>query len=192
MLIDSIEIVKVVEAESSGVSITDFANIIVAVCSLCLTGYIFIYQKSKDQESSRTTAILNNQNLKLQWFKDLVIQPNLDLFSSTFKTLLDHPPLNIQPGSVDYQNKSLDYISFTKNELFLLRRNFLSLFLAADVQLYDDSITIVDDHLDYITQKLINEETDLSIPSFHEDILNKEIIKMKNSFIKLIYSYSGK
>jgi len=189
---NSIEVIKYISQDTSELSITDISNIIIAFCTLLLTGYIFIYQKNKDKESNRATAELNNQNLKLQWFKDLIIQPHLEILNKTFNNLLEHPSLNVSPNSPDYQLKTENYIKFTKTELFTLRKNFVSLFLTVNNQLYSNAISLIDSHIDEITKKLIDEMSDLGTDSLNEDILIKRVISARNAMIKLIYSFNGK
>jgi hypothetical protein len=186
-----IEVTKIINQEASGLSVSDIANIIIAFCSLLLTGYIFIYQRTKDKKADIATANLNNQNLKLQWFKDLIIQPHLEILNKTFKTILDHPSLSISPTSADYSTKSDDYIKFTKTELYSLRKNFLSLFLTVNNQFYDNAIIIIDKHIDDITKALIDDLADLSNDYLYESVLIQKVISTRNSLIKLIYNFKG-
>src|SRR5215217_7217014 len=63
--------------EESLSTFSDIANIVIAAVGFFLAGYIFIYQRRKDKRDEASNLLLQEQNIKLQWFKDLIIEPHL-------------------------------------------------------------------------------------------------------------------
>ena len=68
--------------------IADLSQVIIAIANLFLAGYILIYQIRKDRKTDNETARLNEQNIKLQWFKELIVQPNIDIIAVSLSVFL--------------------------------------------------------------------------------------------------------
>ena len=74
--------------ETDRLSIIDsLANIIIASLTLILGWYVFIYQRKKDNENKVETEQLHRKNIKLQWFKEIIVQPKLQLLFDFFDAL---------------------------------------------------------------------------------------------------------
>lgn len=179
------------EKQDKGLTIVDCANIIIAAVSLLLAFYIFIYQRDKDKKSDYKTAKLNEQNINLQWFKELIIQPHYDLVIETYRNLINYTIDFQSPGDTLYHEKINVYIGFLKDHLFHLRRNFIALFETVDPKLYTQAIAIIDEVIDNITNNILNQDVDLTVRDTYESIILKEIISSKNKMIKLIYTYKA-
>lgn len=99
----------------------DIANIIIAIVNLFLAGYIFIYQRAKDKndnikqlkneiDEKKEAISLQEQNIRLQWFKELIIQPHIAEMNSFYKNLYAiEEILNVTPFS---DNLNIDISEF--------------------------------------------------------------------------------
>lgn len=80
--------------------------------------YYILCEKTKGQQNN--TALLNEQSIKLQWFKELTIQPNKDsiaLFYSNLHTIRQ----KINSNDLTIEEKE-DINNFAKAELAVLRK----------------------------------------------------------------------
>jgi hypothetical protein len=184
-------IIQLSQKKDKGLSISDCANIIIAGVNLLLAFYIFIYQRNKDKKSDFNIAKLNEQTINLQWFKELIIQPHINSFIESYRKLINFVPDFVPPGNANYTDKIDGYVVFLKEQLFPLSKNFISLFETVDPKLHKSAIAIIDEVIETITLKLIDNEIDLSLVENYESIILKEIINSKNKMIKLIYTYKA-
>src|SRR6478735_3495648 len=58
--------------------VSQISNIIFAAATLALTFYVFVYQREKDKH-----------NNKLQWFKDLIIDPHKEYIHKFFSEFIE-------------------------------------------------------------------------------------------------------
>src|SRR5579872_292634 len=68
-------------------NISSIAPILTAIASFSLAFYVFIYQRSKDNKEKAERIKELHRNVRLQWFKDAIIQPNLDGIYAFFKMM---------------------------------------------------------------------------------------------------------
>ena len=182
---------KISSFDFFGLSISEISDIIIAIVNLLLAFYIFIYQRNKDKKADKETIINSDRTIRLQWFKDIIIQPNFDYFTSSFDKLINHPH-SFHPIADPLSNNEVDdYIVTLKHNLFQVRRNFVSLLEIVDQNLYKSAIKILDDLLENLTVKLLDSNIDLSIFEQYENIVLKELIASKNKMVKLIYTHKG-
>jgi len=155
-------------------SINDGATIIIAVVNLCLAFYIFVYQTNKDKRADKSTAILNEKNINLQ-----------------FEELINLASPQVSPSDPQYDDKVNAYLKIVKSKIYLVRKNFLSLFEVADVTLFKAAVAAIDKLIEKLTKRLIDNRIDLTKPGIYEDQIVKEFINSKNDLIKIIYSFKG-
>jgi len=172
-------------------SINDGATIIIAVVNLCLAFYIFVYQTNKDKRADKSTAILNEKNINLQWFKDIIIQPHFQILINNFEELINLASPQVSPSDPQYDDKVNAYLKIVKSKIYLVRKNFLSLFEVADVTLFKAAVAAIDKLIEKLTKRLIDNRIDLTKPGIYEDQIVKEFINSKNDLIKIIYSFKG-
>lgn len=180
--------------------IADVANIIIAVATLLLGYYIFIYQRrkdkkdkeeaeEKDQDNKQENLRLQEQNIRIQWFKELIIQPHLSNVNGfydclyTLESQIKHSPLN--------EDDKQELNSFIKQELSFLRKTFVDVLIGIDRKLYDEIITNLDNLIDSITRAIFNENLDLTDKNTFEKEINSRISYSRNDLIKNIYNYKG-
>lgn len=166
---------------------SDIAQIILAVASLALAFYIFIYQRNKDNRTEFQTAQLNDQNIKLQWFKELIIHPNLPGIQSfydhlyTIKDKIDSNDL--------IEEKKIEINTFIKKELSDLRKTFVDLLQATDPAFAKMTKDNLDNLVDGITEAIFNDELKLNNSTTYEKFIGSKITYSRNLLFSSIYNH---
>jgi len=175
-----------------GLKLSDLASIaqvIIAIANICLAIYIFTYQRSKDQKTQNDTARLNEQNIKLQWFKELVIQPNFDVINKFYDDLNS---IEGQIGSNDLNDEEKEKINdFIKASQSRLRKSLVDVLLFVDPQFANKAKENLDKLVDGITEAIFNDELKLKNPNTYEKYIASKISASKNNLIAQLYNYKG-
>lgn len=187
----------------SGWSISDFAdlaNIIIAVISLALAFYIFVYQREKDNADKKLSAQkerenkieainLQEQNIRLQWFKELIIQPHLEEIN-TFYSNLHSIENKLTPRAVSEEEK-IEIIDFIKFEQSKLRKTFGDILINVNPLMYSDIKINLDRLVDLITEKIFDDRLKLHEKTNFEKHVGSLISYSHNDLISKIYNYRG-
>ncbi len=177
---------------NSEFSLSDFADlsqVIIAIANLFLAGYVLTYQIRKDKKSDNETARLNEQNIKLQWFKELIVQPNMEvinLFYLNLYTIKDK--INSNDLTVDEKE---DINNFVKAELVKLRISFVDVLLLVDKKFADQLLKNLDELVDGITNAIFDDELKLKKSQVYEKNIGSKITYSKNHLISQLYNYKG-
>lgn len=168
---------------------SDFSNIIIAIVNLFLAYYIFVYQRSKDKNDKTETLTLQEQNIRLQWFKELIIQPHLNDINTFFKQL--HSIENKFTTPTLNEDQKIEIINLIKEERAKLRKSFGDLLLGVNLTLANEIKTNLDNLIDSITNTIFNDGLNLN----HKPTFDKEIGALitysRNDLISKIYQYKG-
>lgn len=169
--------------------IADISNIIIAIVSLFLAFYIFVYQRTKDKKDKIETLHLQEQNIRLQWFKELIIQPHLkdinDFYLQIHSIESKFTSSNISEGE-----KTL-IIEFIKAEQIKLRKTFGDVIRGVNPKLYQDIKANLDNLIDHITNTVYNGGFDLNNKSIFDREIGAKITYSRNDLISKIYNYNG-
>lgn len=187
------------------------AQAIIAIANVLLAIYIFGYQRKRDNEFQRTTAQLNNeniennarlnqqlitnnarlneQNIKLQWFKELIIQPNMDAINSFYSKLHTIKEKITTPDL--YIDAKEDINNLIKAELAKLRKSLIDVLLMVDKNFADQLLENLDELVDSITDAIFNDELKLNNPSVYEKSIGSKISYSQNSLFAQLYNYKG-
>lgn len=181
-------------------NIADIANIIIAAATLFLAFYIFIYQRQKDkkdkveqerkEQSNKIEALqFQEQNIKLQWFKELIIQPHLLEINNYYKSLHS---LEQRITSVTLsEEEKLILSDFIKVAQSHLRRTFVDVLRGVNIKMYNDVIENLDNLTGEITNIIFNDGFDLSHKPTYEKEIGSKITYSRNDLISKIYNYKG-
>jgi len=169
--------------------LSDVANVIIALVNIALAYYIFFYQKQKDQESKIESSRLQEQNIRLQWFKELVIQPHLSDIN-TFYTELHTLEGKIMTVTLS-EDQKIDLIGFVKLKQVELRKVFIDVLRGVNPQLYLDAIKNIDDLTDAITIAIFNDGLNLTHKPTYEIEIGSKITYSRNDLISKVYNYKG-
>jgi len=174
-------------------SVSDFAdisNIFIAIFNLFLAGYIFIYQRDKDRASKVEALTIEERNIRLQWFKELIIQPNLNQINTFYSNLHDLEAKFASGTTIDdtFRISISDYI---KNESSVLRKSFYDILRSVNSNLHCKIESNIDNLIDNLISQIFNPGLNLN----HKPTFNKEITSLisysKNDLISVIYNYKG-
>lgn len=165
------------------------ANIIIALLTLILGWYVFICQKEKDNENKIETLQLHRKNIKLQWFKEIIIQPKLQLMFDFFEALQELKTM-LNKSDID-ENKKIKIINYIKLEQSKLRKGFLDLIQNVDVELYNKLAINIDTLTDHLTNCVSNDEYKLNNIKTYEREINSKILASYNDVLSKIFNYCG-
>ncbi len=177
---------------STNLSLADFsdiAQVVIAAINLFLAAYIIFYQVKKDRKSDNDIARLNEQNIKLQWFKELIVQPNIDIIDTFYENLTS---IKDKISSNDLTIKERESINeFAKYELSKIRKSFVDVLLHVDKPFADKVLANLDELVDGITNSIFEEELKLKLPSVYDKSIGSKISYSKNKLLALLYNYKG-
>jgi len=184
-------------------SISDFANIaniIIAGVSLLLAAYIFIYQRGKDKiekvesqqkdnDAKLETLNLQEQNIRLQWFKELIVQPHLNEINYFYIAL--HSIENKFSNGTNSDDLKIEVSEFVKGEGAKLRKSFGDILRSVTPELHSDIKSNFDTLIDSIVNKIFDSGLNLKDgPTFEREI-GSLISYSHNDLISKIYNYKG-
>jgi hypothetical protein len=179
-------------ADTSKVSLSDFsdlAQVLIATVNLFLAGYILLYQMRKDKKSDNDTARLNEQNIKLQWFKELIVQPNIAIINSFYENL---STIKDKIRSNDLSPQEKEAINeFVKLELSKIRKSFVDVLYQVDRSFGTKVLSNLDNLVNEITNSIFDDELKLNLPTVYEKKIGSQISYSKNSLLALLYNYKG-
>ena len=146
-----------------------------------------LYQIRKDRKTDNETALLNEQNIKLQWFKELIVQPNLPLIT-LFYTNLHKIKSKINSNDLSIEEKE-DINNFVKAELAKLRKSLIDVLQLVDKKFANELLKNLDELVDLITNAIFNDELKLKNSSVYEKNIGSKISYLKNNLIAQLYNY---
>ncbi|MFB3386605.1 hypothetical protein [Flavobacterium sp. LAR06] len=167
----------------------DWAQVLIALVNLILAGYLLLYQRKKDIISDNNTALLNEQNIKLQWFKELVVQPNMNEIINFYVNLNTiYSQINSNELS---DNEKQDINEFVKLELSKLRKSFVDVLFLIDKSFADQLMSNLDELIDGITNAIFDDSLKLKDLIVFEKNIGTKISISKNKIIAQLYNYKG-
>lgn len=169
--------------------ISDLAQVVIALANVILVIYVFTYTRNKDNEDISRNLNLQEQNINLQWFKDLIILPNYPFVLKFYEDIMKISEKLMLPGLSDQDKiKISDDI---KAEQSKLRKSFVDVLRIADLKLEQSVKTNLDTLIGEITLTVFDRGINLTHPpAFEKEITNK-IVYSKNDLISLIYGFKG-
>jgi len=169
--------------------LSDLAQVFIALVNLFLVSYVFVYQRAKDKEDKLNQIKLQDQNIHLQWFKELIIQPHLNDIYQFYKDIHDiEHKLKINPLGED---EKIEIVNYIKKEQVELRKSFMDAIRNIDQKLYDDIKENLDLLTDKLTETIINKDLDFSDKSIYDSEIKSIITYSRNDLISKIFNYKG-
>lgn len=138
--------------------ISEVSNIVLAFLTFVLAVYIFRHQREKDKQS-----------IRLQWFKELIIEPNKSSIYSYFDSVIENSS-DLKASQLTDIEK-IGILSTIKSDSYVFRRNFIALLYSADQRLATDIQRCIDTLLDNITIATFDPSISLNV----EDDFTQEI-----------------
>lgn len=169
--------------------ISDLSQACIALIGLFFAGYVIFFEITKHKKDAQQTALLHEQNIKLQWFKELIVQPNMIHIQSFYDNLLT---LKDKIKSNDLTIVEKETINdFVKSELSTFRKSFVDLLFTIDSSFSDKIMENLDNLIDGITEAIFNDELKLKNENVYEKYIGSKISYSKNNLISLIFNYKG-
>lgn len=166
-----------------------WSQIILGVLTLCLAFYVFIYQKNKDKKDVVKADLIAKKAIKLQWFKDIIIEPNVQYL---FKFYENVSGIKQKIKSTDLSDdEKVEIIQFIKEEQSQLRKSFLDLVRCIDSKLFDSIFDNIDLLTDALTNTISNDELKLKNDRTYEREINSKIQSSYAIVMEMIFSYEG-
>ena len=169
-------------------NLSTISTIVTALASLALATYVFIYQRRKDNKEQAEQMKEIHRNVRLQWFKDAIIQPNLvDIY--TFYRSLHNEVFILHEPVTDIQ-KSL-VIENVKTHCYDFRKSFIELISAVDKDTHMKVQKSLDILLDTLTNNIFDEGINLSHPPTFNEKIEKPINNCKTGLFTILFNYEG-
>jgi hypothetical protein len=169
--------------------IESFANIIIAILTLSLGFYVFVYQRKKDNENKIETEQLHRKNIKLQWFKEIIIQPRIqNIFD--FYEALNKLKTDLNKSDIEDEEK-IRIIGYIKLEQSKLRKSFLDLIQHINSELHQEISNNIDNLTDDLTNAVSNDELKLNNSKTFEREIQNKIQTSYNDVLSKIFNYCG-
>lgn len=162
------------------ISISDLANIIMAVVNVILISYIFFYQKKKDINDHKTLVDQIQLSTKSDWFKMVILEPNVMFLHEYFNSIVGFVK-NISTKSTEEKLDLIRKIEEASNELEL---KFLSLLGSVNQELENNCISVIDKLREDAIQTI---STNNSIDS---NLLVRLTTSKKREIISLLYNFT--
>ena len=187
----------------AGLSLSDWAdiaNVVVAALAFGFSIYSFWVQRARDRQSQREVADnlaksqkeaeqLRAQTIRLQWYKDLVITPNIKHLTEFYDTLQELGEKITTPDLSDEQKKKL--IEEAKEAQRLVRKTLVDSILPINDELHNRVLTGLDQLVDGITNAIGDDTLKLSNSTISEAKIGRPIQASKRDTLTLIYGYRG-
>lgn len=178
----------------------DLANIVIAFFNLGLAFYIFVYQRNKDnkdkqllskrEQVNKIEALnIQEQNIRLQWFKELIIQPHINEINIFYSKL--HSLEKSLTRDIVTEEEKIKIITFIKFEQSKLRKAFGDILINVNLQLYIDIKINLDSLIDLITERIFDDNLPLNKGSNFEKHIGSVISYSHNDLISKIFNYKG-
>lgn len=178
-----------IESQSLISDISDIANIIIALVNLVLAGYIFVYQKEKDRKSNIETLINQERNIRLQWFKELIIQPHIDDISTYYQSLHNiENKFNTPIISEDLKQEINTLIKYLSYEF---RRSFIDSLRKINPEMYNEIKSNIDSLTDELSEIIFDAGLNLNDKTTYERYIGSKITYSKNEITSIIFQYKG-
>lgn len=180
--------------------LADWANVFIALMAFGFSIYTFreqrrkdreneAAQREKDREAKLEAERLQSVNIRLQWYKDAVIEPNLPKIRRFFEELYAlQGQIKTPDLSEDLKISIIDSIKIsTKN----LKKSYLDSLLPISQIHYEKSRNLLDSLETILIKAIDNDELKLSNLKVYEKEINKPINETYMKLFDLIYGYRG-
>lgn len=159
-------------------NIEKISNIIIALLTLILGYYVFIYQRHKDKIDRKS-----------QWLKDLIIEPKLatvDEFYSNISKLKS----KINTNELTDEEK-INIINDIKFQSSNFRKNFLTYLQFLAPALYEKLQINIDILTDELTDVISNDELKLCNEKTFEREITNRISNSQSYILQQLFEYQG-
>jgi hypothetical protein len=176
----------------AGLSLSDWADIasvLVAVLAFAFSTYTFWKQRAKDRQSQQEAEELRAKMIRLQWYKDLVVVPNIHRLNEFYEDLHNISNRITTPDLSEAEKNEL--IEEVKEAQRKVRKTLVDSIVPINDTLYIKVLEGLDAIVDQITVAIDDDTLKLSNQSVKEKQIGEPIRISKRNLFTLIYSYRG-
>jgi hypothetical protein len=162
-------------------TLNDIATAIIALINIALVVYIFVSQKRKESDDHRFILSHIDFNLKSEWFKTVILEPNISALHDFFIKIFN------QFSQVDSnltESERVNLINKVNSHCNKIEFRFISLLGCVDQNLENQCIEIVDNLRDALANRIIS-SNELNPDEYQSDITfsKRELITKLYNFI---------
>jgi len=170
-------------------NLSSIATIFTAAASFSLAFYVFIYQRRKDNKEQAERNKEIHRNVRLQWFKDAIIQPNLTDIYTFYSNV--HQSVTTLTGKTLTDAQKAEVVEKIKTYCYNFRKLFIDLIGAVDKDTQAKVQRNLDNLLDTLTNNVFDEGINLShLPTYNEKI-EKPVNNCKTALFTILFNYEG-
>lgn len=157
---------------------TEIVNVFIALLTLILAYYVFVHQKKQNIKAA-----------KLQWFKELIINPKFHYVDEFFREVSNIKGyFNNSDLTENEKDKVVDHL---KRAYSTFNLSFLDTLFAVAPELYKDTGGNIDDLIDGMSKTIYNDELKLNNETTYKREIENKIKSSYNNFLNSIFSYKG-
>lgn len=165
------------------------SNLLSSLLTLALAFYVFIYQRNKDKVDKAEALITQRKTVKLEWFKEIIIQPKINEVFTFFEKINSiKEDIDSNDLSSDERQRLIDSIKSYQSDL---RKSFLEIIQNINTDLYNNLLNHVDVLTDQLTEIFSNDELKLCNERTYEREVQKRIDEAYNNFMSSIFNFAG-
>jgi hypothetical protein len=169
--------------------ISAIAPIATALASFALAWYIFVYQRRKDNKELASRNHETHRNIRLQWFRETIISPNIKEIYHFFDEM-HRLTENFSKKELPFDDK-VNLLGVIKKKCYDFRKDFIELIEAVDTNFYQKGLDIIDHLLDTLTANVYDDKIKLYEGNAFNEYIERPINQAKNSLFKTLFSYEG-
>lgn len=159
----------------------EVATVVIAVVNVILL--VRTSNKSKKADIAK-----NEQNRRLELFKTLVLDQNMEVFYKFYDDFTDESERLLTADTLE-SKKEIDQKLQEQTRYF--RQRFTNILSAIDEQLYKDILNTTDSLMDPITEAIFDQGINLAHKPKFEEKISKVISDNQVKMIKILYHYKG-
>jgi hypothetical protein len=170
--------------------ITSIAQVVIALVGFGLGFIIFTYQRRKDRRDKRETAEMNEQSIRLEWFRALVTDRGMEYFWHYFEEINKLKSKITTDRLPEKRVERRAARRFAIDASDAVRKSFIDTVKAVDPNLGDAIQRKFDDLYDAIERALLEEHA-LTNPQVFESLIGDKIWDCRNGVLKLLYEFQA-
>lgn len=158
------------------------ATVLIATVNTFLVVYFFVRKKNVDDKRE-------DKSRKIQWLKAIVLDYNLKHLYAFFDNVEMHTGVLLNQSITDSEKSTIE--EYIQDEVSLLRKKFLDMFIAVDMRLYKELLDVIDSLMAEITKALSDKGSNLNHKPKYEECIVKPLMESKTEVIRVIFKYEG-
>lgn len=168
------------------INLGDFANLLLALTTVVLSIYVFIYQRSKDRSDQKLMVGQIKSSVKLEMYKILILEPNVENLHNFFQSIQNslNTLQNIQISNA-LMNQFQTILDTSCNDF---EGNFIELLNGIDPNFQSNILEVMDTFRDGISDQLANATIGAQVNySDFQNCYNE----FKSNFISALYNFEN-